>query len=161
VSEHATEEHVDDVSVVLVPIGGCNRLFKLANVSLGCDWTIIGGRLLLGLPWEDERRFGDASESVPPTSEQAFWQLGHRPSASGPCNQSAKCSVQKTFPQHKVLQGTTAFSKQIPQSRSAAYLFNLLGFLGTGDRRAAGMWVTRLEFGMKWKVLGVSAPRSR
>lgn len=51
---------------------------------------------------------------------------------------------------------------QIPQSRSAAYLFNLLGFLGTGDdRRRAGMWATRLEFGIKWKVLGVSAPRSR
>jgi hypothetical protein len=40
--------------------------------------------MVLRLLGEEERRFGDASESVPPEIEQAFSQLGHRPSAAGP-----------------------------------------------------------------------------
>jgi len=124
---------------------------------------------------------GVASESVPPSSEQAFSQFGHRPSAFGPCSQSARCSVQNIFPQHSVLQGTTAYSKQIPQSRSTVSFFEVfersrslfiddserndkrrVGALGTAIPAAAhcstNAWsLTRLGV----PGIGDSAPRSK
>jgi hypothetical protein len=51
------------------------------SVEEGEEWIA-----LLRLAREEESSDGDASESVPPASEQAFSQLGHRPSASGPCS---------------------------------------------------------------------------
>ena len=125
--EHVKDDDVDEDCVEAT--WGCNRFWELVDVSFECGRARlereerIARVRLLRLP-----SLGDMSESVPPASEQAFSQLGHRPSASGPCNHywkleegehvpkdrvrtSAKCSVQKIFPQHKVLHGRTAYSK--------------------------------------------------
>ena len=66
-----------------------------SNVSLWCGWRAASGEggydagleafRLFGA-WDEARRVGVARERVPPSSEHAFSQFGHLPSAFGPCN---------------------------------------------------------------------------
>jgi len=153
------------------------------TVSLWRSWTAASGEAgynagldtfrLLGGICDEDKRVGGARDSVPPSSEQAFSQFGHRPSAFGPCSQSARCSVQNILPQHSVRQGTTAYSKHIPQSRSTASFFRRVneedddGVCRTGTlgiaMRAAAHFSTKALFSKRFGVLAVgdSVPRSK
>lgn len=97
VAEEDVDDAADGLSSAAVEVGGVDFSGRgeSSNVSLWCGWIAANGEdgynagleafRLFGT-CDEGKRVGGASERVPPSSEHAFSQFGHLPSALGPCS---------------------------------------------------------------------------